>query len=111
MKLAYLLALIPALACASESLPDTLCGTGATAKCGDFLTYQTAYGRVLVDVNGVQYVSNYGAVPAGAISFSNVPAYATDGSSVLVSASFKTWVTSSGRTRLTHWDLLGGMIQ
>lgn len=102
------LALIPSLALASD-FQDQLCGTGTVVVCSQAgLTYQVSYGRILVNVNGVQYVSNYGAVQDGQVV--NIPAYATDGSEVLVTANFRTWITKSGRTQLVHWELLAGSV-
>lgn len=109
MKYLATLVLITSIAVA-DTLPDQLCGVGTVATCQN-LTYQSQYGRVLVEVNGKQYASNYGAIPQWAYSFENVPAYATDGSSVNVSASFRTWTTRSGRTVLEHWELLSGSVQ
>lgn len=101
------------------TLSDTLCGATPTVcknvansdgPAVDLLQYDWAHGRVLVTLGGELYDSGLYALPNGAMAFSGLTLTSADGGQILLSATFRTWSTVSGRTRLTHWELVSGSI-
>lgn len=117
---ALLLALILAsFAAQAGTLADTLCGATPTVcknvanrdgPSVDLLQYDWAHGRVLVTLGGELYDSGLYALPNGSMAFSVLTLTSANGGQILLSATFRTWSTVSGRTRLTHWELVSGSV-
>jgi hypothetical protein len=118
MKKALMLCLLPALAHAG-ALSDTLCGANPVACHSvansdgppvDLLQYDYLRGHIVVTIGMARYDSGLYAVPASALSWTNTVLTDQNGNQMLLSAAFHTWSTVSGRTRLTHWELVSGSV-
>jgi hypothetical protein len=118
MKKALMLCLLPALAHAG-TLSDTLCGANPVACHSiansdgppvDLIQYDYLRGHVVVTIGMARYDSGLYAVPASALSWTNTVLTDQSGNQMLLSATFRTWSTVSGRTRLTHWELVSGSL-
>lgn len=101
------------------TLADTLCGINAVCHAVpngdgaapiDYLQYDWAHGRVLLSTGGKIYNSGLYALPNGVLTWSYLPLVSDDGHIVYLGATFRTWATVSGRTRLTHWELTSGSV-
>lgn len=116
--LTILICLLASAAAQAGTLADTLCGTNAVCHSVptsggplvDYLQYDWAHGRVLISQGGKIYNSGLYALPNGALTWSYLPLVSDDGQIVYLSATFRTWATVSGRTRLTHWELTMGWV-
>lgn len=118
MKKALLLCLFPALAHAG-ALSDTLCGANPVTchsvpnsggPAVDLIYYDYLRGQIVVTIGLARYDSGLYAVPASSLSWGNKVLTDQNGNQLILSASFRTWSTVSGRTRLTHWELMGGSV-